>query len=45
MSWVRERQDGAPHSAAEVAMIELSLIALTLLFLFLLRTWDRGYGK
>jgi hypothetical protein len=26
-------------------MIELGLLALTLTFLFLLRTWDRGYGK
>jgi hypothetical protein len=26
-------------------MIELGLLALTLTFLFLLRTWDRGYGQ
>jgi hypothetical protein len=26
-------------------MIELSVLGLTAMFLLLLRTWDRGYGK
>lgn len=26
-------------------MLELGILGLTLTFLFLLRTWDRGYGR
>ena len=40
-----DRRHSETHMTEVAAMIEFSVLALTLTFLFLLRTWDRGYGR